>query len=298
MGAAAARSFSIERERAEEERRRRGRKVLGAPPDRTAFAAALEDAKKRGKKVLDRYLVGFELETGAPMWIDEDELCSHGCCFAKTGVGWPIGKRARAIGNILRNGPEIARSLIETRCTQGAKIARLLRFSEAVAQGIAALDEHWDGGGKPLGLAGEAIPLPARIALLAQVADVFFTNGGPSAARAEIARHSGRWFDPALCEAFGSISASAEFWVEVGATDLATRILALEPDESRIAMDEDYLDDIAMAFGQVIDAKSPYTGGHSERVGFYCDAVAAEVGIPAGARRQLRRAATTSANWR
>ena len=56
-------------------------------------------------------------------------------------------------------------------------------------------------------------------------------------------------------------------------------------------MDEDYLDDIAMAFGQVIDAKSPYTGGHSERVGFYCDAVAAEVGIPAGARRQLRRAA-------
>lgn len=211
--------------------------------------------------------------------------------FAKTGAGQPLGKRAKAIGNILRNGPEIARSLIETRCTQGADIARRLRFPEPVAEGIAALDEHWDGGGKPLGLAGEAIPLPARIALLAQVADVFSTNGGPSAARAEIARHRGGWFDPSLCDAFRAISADHAFWAGVAAVDLSERILSLEPDEGQVSVDEDYLDDIAMAFGQVIDAKSPYTGGHSERVGFYCDAVAAEIGIPAEARRKLRRAA-------
>lgn len=211
--------------------------------------------------------------------------------FAKTGAGQPLGKRAKAIGNILRNGPEIARSLIETRCTQGADIARRLRFPEAVAQGIAALDEHWDGGGKPFGLAGEAIPLAARIALLAQVADVFFTNGGPLASRAEIARHRGGWFDPVLCDAFHAISADPAFWEDVSASDIADRILSLEPVEGQIPVDEDYLDDIATAFGQVIDAKSPYTGGHSERVGMYCDALAAEVGIPQDARRKLRRAA-------
>lgn len=211
--------------------------------------------------------------------------------FAKTGAGQPLGKRAKAIGNILRNGPEIARSLIETRCTQGADIARRLRFPEAVALGIAALDEHWDGGGKPYGLAGETIPLAARIALLAQVADVFFTNGGPSAARAEVARHRGSWLDPRLCDAFQAMSANRTFWANLAASDLSRRILALEPWEGQIAVDEDYLDDIATAFGQVIDAKSPYTGGHSERVGFYCDAVASEVGILPEVRRKLRRAA-------
>ena len=211
--------------------------------------------------------------------------------FEKTGAGQSIGKRARGIGNILRNGTEISRSLIETRCTQGAAIARRLRFPEAVAQGIAALDEHWDGGGKPLGLASEAIPLAARIALLAQIADVFFMNSGPDSARAEVARHRGGWLDPMLCDAFRAISASPAFWAELGATGLAARVLSLEPDVGRVEVDEDYLDDIAMAFGQVIDAMSPYTGGHSDRVGFYCDAVAAEVGIPSGARRSLRRAA-------
>lgn len=211
--------------------------------------------------------------------------------FAKTGAGQPLGRRTRAIANILRNGPQIARSLIETRCNQGADIARRLRFPEPVAQAIAALDEHWDGGGKPLGLAGEAIPLAARIALLAQVAEIFFTNGGPAAASSEVARHRGTWFDPALCDAFRTLCAEPAFWTDLAASDLAERILALEPEDGQVGLDEDYLDDIALAFGQVIDAKSPYTGGHSERVGAYCDAAAAELGINGPARRQLRRAA-------
>ena len=68
-------------------------------------------------------------------------------------------------------------------------------------------------------------------------------------------------------------------------------VVAREPDPQFLPVDEDYLDDIAQAFGQVIDAKSPYTGGHSERVGRYADAVAARIGVPAGERRALRRAA-------
>lgn len=177
--------------------------------------------------------------------------------FAKTGTGHAFGERARAIVNILRNGPEIARSLIETRCTQGAQIARLLRFPEGVAQSIAALDEHWDGSGKPLGISGTAIPLAARLALLSQIAEVFFANSGPDAARAEVARHRGGWFDPELCDLFISLSADPAFWQELGADGIESLVLSREPDGGRIAVDEDYLDDIAAAFGHVIDAKSP-----------------------------------------
>jgi len=211
--------------------------------------------------------------------------------FSQTGQGHRLGERARAIGNILKNGPEIARSLIETRCTRGADIARRLRFPEAVAGGIAALDEHWDGTGKPLGLTGEEIVLPARLALLAQIADVFFTAAGPDAARQEIARHRGGWLDPDLCDAFATLCADNAFWATLAGRDVEKCVQDLEPETGRIAVDEDYLDDIALAFGQVIDAKSPYTSGHSERVGGYFDAVARQVGLDETDRRGLRRAA-------
>ena len=57
-----------------------------------------------------------------------------------------------------------------------------------------------------------------------------------------------------------------------------------------MAVDEDYLDAIAAAFGQVIDAKSPFTAGHSTRVGDLSRDVAAERGLDAAAQRKLYRA--------
>ena len=86
-----------------------------------------------------------------------------------TGLKAGLAERFRAIVNIFQNGGEIARELIETRCHRGADIARKMRFAEPVADGIKNLDEHWDGGGKPLGLRGAAIPIYSRIALMAQV---------------------------------------------------------------------------------------------------------------------------------
>ncbi len=77
----------LERERRAESERRGGKQVLGMPPQRDAIAQALAEAQSKGRLMIDRYLVGFELESGAPLWIDEDELCTHACVFAKTGVG-------------------------------------------------------------------------------------------------------------------------------------------------------------------------------------------------------------------
>jgi len=72
-----------------------------------------------------------------------------------TGVKAGLAQRLRAIVNAVQNGSEIARELVETRCSRGAQIARQLRFSEDVADGIQGLDEHWDGSGHPQGLQGE-----------------------------------------------------------------------------------------------------------------------------------------------
>ena len=50
----------------------------------------------------------------------------------------------------------------------------------------------------------------------------------------------------------------------------------------------DYLDDIILAFGQVIDAKSPDTAGHSARVGMIADRIAEILVMEAYHRRVPR----------
>lgn len=211
--------------------------------------------------------------------------------LSHTGLKAGLAERFRSVLTIVRKGGEIAQELIATRCSRGAEIARLLRFPDAVAAGIYSLDEHYNGQGKPAGLAGEAIPLNARIALLAQVVDVFHTADGAAAALAEVRERSGRWFDPALARAFEAVAADPEFWAGLASPALDAAVLALEPASHVVPLDDDYLDDIAAAFGQVVDSKSPYTSGHSVRVALYTDLIGERLGLSPERRRWLRRGA-------
>ncbi|MBP5987523.1 MAG: HD-GYP domain-containing protein [Azonexus sp.] len=211
--------------------------------------------------------------------------------LSHTGLKAGLAERFRSVMTIMRDGEQLATELIATRCQRGAEIARLLRFPESVSAGIYSLDEHFNGEGKPVGLAGEAIPLASRIALLAQVIDVFHTAGGPSAALDEIRLRAGRWFDPALVEVFETVANEDSFWTMLASPEVMTAVLALEPASHVVALDDDYLDDIAAAFGQVVDSKSPYTSGHSARVALYTDLIAEALGLSAERRRWLKRGA-------
>jgi putative nucleotidyltransferase with HDIG domain len=211
--------------------------------------------------------------------------------LSHTGLKSGLAERFRAIINIFQNGGEISRELIETRCQRGADIALKMRFSEGVAEGIRSLDEHWDGSGKPEGLDGANIPLYSRIALLAQVVDVFQKAADEDAARKEVQNRAGTWFDPELAAAFHRVSARPSFWDALNGSDLGDFITELEPGQGALVVDEDYLDDIAEGFAQVVDSKSPYTKGHSERVTLFTDLIAEELGLSVEHRRWLKRAA-------
>ncbi|WP_234906300.1 HD-GYP domain-containing protein [Rhizobium rhizogenes] len=208
-----------------------------------------------------------------------------------TGMQAGLAERFRSILNILQNGGELSTELIQTRCQRGAEIARQMRFSESVAEGILGLDEHWNGGGKPEGVAGHKIPLFSRIALLSQVIDVFQMSGGAKSAMKEIGNRKGDWFDPALVESFSRVSILPGFWEVLSSADLEAIVLALEPGQQAVMADDDYLDDIAAGFAKVIDAKSPYTSGHSDRVALFTDLIAEEMGFDFDRRRLLKRAA-------
>lgn len=208
-----------------------------------------------------------------------------------TGLKAGLAERFKHVMTILRDGSEIAHELVATRCQRGAEIARLLRFSEEVALGIYSLDEHYNGLGKPDKLAGDAIPVFARIALLSQVIDVFHTADGAEAALSEVKLRAGRWFDPQLVTAFEHVAQKKSFWIALSAADIHLAVQALEPASREVPLDDDYLDDIAAAFGQVVDSKSPYTSGHSTRVAFYTDMIAESLGLSPERRRWIKRGA-------
>ncbi|MGF0538777.1 HD-GYP domain-containing protein [Agrobacterium sp. ES01] len=210
--------------------------------------------------------------------------------LSHTAMETNLSERFRSLLTIFKNGAEISTTLIQTRCQRGAEIARQMRFSEEVAQGILDLDEHFDGGGKPNGISGETLHIFARIALLAQVVDVFFIDAGPQAAMSEALKRSGTWFDPRVVDAF-MVVATEEFWPHLASPDLEQVVLGSEPGRQALMADEDYLDDIAAGFARVIDAKSPYTSGHSDRVALFTDMIAEQLGMPIAERRRLQRAA-------
>ncbi len=211
--------------------------------------------------------------------------------LSHTGLEVGMAERFSTIIKVIKDQGEIAKELIETRCHRGADIARMMRFSEDVALGIQNLDEHWDGRGQPQQLKGKNIPIFSRIALMSQVIDVFNTASGRTAAISEIQNRSGSWFQPELVEAFTQMSASDDFWMELNSDDLVQNIYKMNPDQCAKIVDDDYLDDIAEAFSKVIDAKSPFTSGHSERVTIFTDLIAKQMGLDEKKRRWLRRAA-------
>ena len=213
----------------------------------------------------------------------------------RAGSLWSLRTAARGAGlrrrmevlRRIRDEGDVTRSFMEARCDRGAEIARMLFLSEETAAAIRSLDEHWDGRGMPDGLRGEEIPVAARILCIAQTVEVFHANGGVKAACAMAKRRRGRWFDPSLVDAFLRFRGDREFWAQLEAPDVSR----WEPPDFAIAADDGRLDRIAEAFARVIDAKSPFTARHSQRVAEIADGIAAVLDFDADERRIMRRAA-------
>lgn len=186
---------------------------------------------------------------------------------------------------------DVGTEMIATRCERGADIAHMLGMPEATAEAIRTLDEHWDGAGKPLGLAGPDIPLFGRILCLAQTVDVFGSTFGPQGALEVARERSGSWFDPELVSAFVASCGDEEFWVTLQSPEVRDHLAAHEPADRTLLAQEEDIDRIAEAFARVIDAKSPYTYEHSRGVAAMTQRLATALDFSSDERRVLRRAA-------
>ncbi len=192
---------------------------------------------------------------------------------------------------VATGGRKVARELVQTRCDRGATIARSLQLPEATAAAIRSLDEHWDGSGYPDGLAGDNIPILARILGLAQTAEVFWKKDGVDAACQVAVDRCGTWFDPELVKLFLSMRNDEALWSSMAQDNAADQAVSLEPQDMMLCADERALDRIAEGFSSVIDAKSPWTFCHSSGVADVAVGIAEVLGIGGQRLRILRRAA-------
>jgi hypothetical protein len=106
------------------------------------------------------------------------------------GSRWP-GRRRVGNGAGLGGAFQAAQMLAD-RLGLGADV------SVALQHGV----EHWDGSGHPDGLAGAAIPLPSRIAVVAGDVELWRRRGRRSVAADVVRRRRGRAYDPAVADAF------------------------------------------------------------------------------------------------
>jgi diguanylate cyclase (GGDEF)-like protein len=97
--------------------------------------------------------------------------------------------------------------IMKTHPELGYRMAESIGES-LLAQAILAIREHYDGGGYPYGLRGEAIPLLARIIAIVDAYDVmthdrpYRSKRSPAEAAQELQRCAGRQFDPELTRLF------------------------------------------------------------------------------------------------
>ena len=213
--------------------------------------------------------------------------------YALTHVatGAPFLERVRTLLRVAAKQQTESCELVKIRCERGASVARRMGFPESVAKAIHSLDEHWNGGGYPDGLRGAEIPLFARILNLAQTLDVFRFDRGDAAAVEVIQRRQNRWFDPELVQAAVSLAKSGSLWADLDSEHTIERVVEMEPHDRRVDLTEERLDQICLAFAEVIDAKSPFTYRHSNGVADAATAIARHLGENEAEVAFLHRAA-------
>jgi HD-GYP domain-containing protein (c-di-GMP phosphodiesterase class II) len=200
-------------------------------------------------------------------------------------AGW--GRRTRAFAR-LASAPKTGHALGSAHCELAVALARRLKMGEAVVAALGEIYERWDGGGAPAGLRGEAISQNARVVHVAWRLSAHLALGGAEQAVAQLQQRKGKELDPTLSSL--AVRHSRGLLQGLTGTSVFTTFLDAEP-APRVRVARDRLRDIAAAFGNFADVKSPYTTGHSQRVARFAVAGAKAMGLAPGATAELETAA-------
>ncbi|MEK6716530.1 MAG: HD domain-containing phosphohydrolase [candidate division NC10 bacterium] len=155
-------------------------------------------------------LARYSVALGKSLGLHAEQLKT----LQRGGVLHDLGKVGVPESILLKPGPlnDMERAVVREHPAIGERICKPLKSLRMVLPIIRHHHERWDGSGYPDGLAGEAIPLTARIMQVADIYDAFTTERPYKRAltqeesialmREETAKG---WWDPRLVEAFISL---------------------------------------------------------------------------------------------
>lgn len=121
-----------------------------------------------------------------------------------------VGKIHEEFAPLLRKDSKLTpeeTALLQTHSVKSADLVGIITsFRGTVQSAVRSHHERWDGGGYPDGLAGEAIPLGARIIMISDTTDAMTTDRPYrkrlpiDAVVAELQKYRGTQFDPRLVD--------------------------------------------------------------------------------------------------
>jgi putative nucleotidyltransferase with HDIG domain len=139
-----------------------------------------------------------------------------------------IGKIDFAYAELISSPAKLTdaeREIIRSHPDRGARLlASISSLGVGILSAVRHHHEHYDGNGYPEGLAGEEIPLAARIIMVVDTVDAMLSDRPyrsaltPEEVTAELRRFSGRQFDPVIAASF----------IELGMVKKAARLAAAD----------------------------------------------------------------------
>lgn len=207
--------------------------------------------------------------------------------MAQAGRGAGV-RRVRYAARMIAAGPQGSAQVLQAVCEVGARLAERVGLGPAVRQGLFHATESWDGRHSAYKLKGDDIALPARFSAVATQAVIFDRLGGPDAAVEMARQRAGGMFDPAVADTF--VHVGADVLRALASQDVWDEVTAAEPQPIR-RLPAARMDDVAVAFADMVDLKTPFTLGHSTGVAELATRSATQIGLDPGCVERVRLAA-------
>jgi HD-GYP domain-containing protein (c-di-GMP phosphodiesterase class II) len=223
------------------------------------------------------------------LWDDSDPGVMLAWMGRNVAPGAPLPKRFVQIIQMLLHSTEAGEHQ-RGACEVAHQVAKRLGMPPGVQAAVRHYLERWDGKG-PYGLAGEQIPLAARLLQLALKVEAITTALGRESAAAAVRAYQGKIFDSHLAGRFLALAEQPSLWEMLETADLWEAALNLEPDSPYRWLDGSRFEDIALAVADFVDLKSPHTVGHSRETARIAETMARQMGLSHGVIMHIRRAA-------
>ncbi len=218
----------------------------------------------------------------APSMLDQLRYIFDRAGSAKTGFA-----RWRAKARLVAGGMSRFQQTFLAHCAVSARMAEQIGLGELVVASLLQTFEQTNGKGIPLGLKGDEVLLPIRIANLANLVEVCDRERGWEAT-IEFARKNVPYLDADLVEQWCTLAEEVLDGID---SDSSWEHVLGDGSRGARVLTQDELDDMLELLADFADLKSPWFTGHSRAVASLAESAGAELDLPPADLLTLRRAA-------